>query len=179
MLIDASFAILVFFACMKGARQGMIMALFSLAAFIIGLAAALKLSAVVANRLSENVHATGKWLPIFSFLLVFIGVVLLVNMGGKFIQGAVKMAMLGWANKIAGMLLYIFLYGFIFSIFLFYAVQLGFIKTATTKASVIYPYIYPLAPKVINALGAVIPFFKDLFAQLELFFEGVSNKMGH
>ena len=71
MLIDLVFAVLVFFACIKGLRKGLIIALFSVVAFIVGLAAALKLSAVVANKLSENLEVSGKWLPVISFTVVF------------------------------------------------------------------------------------------------------------
>lgn len=179
MFIDLVFAILVFFACIKGLRKGLIIALFSLVAFIVGLAAALKLSAVVANRLSENLEISGKWLPVVSFMIVFFIVVLLVNLGGKMIQKSVEMAMLGWLNRIGGVLLFIFIYSMIFSIFLFYGAQLHIIKAETIKSSQIYPYIQPLAPKVLNIIGSIIPVFKDLFAQLTQFFEQVSNKLQH
>ncbi len=179
MFIDLVFAILVFFACIKGLRKGLIIALFSFVAFIVGLAAALKLSAVVATRLSENIEVSGKWLPAISFIVVFLIVVLLVNLGGKMIQKTVEMAMLGWLNKIGGVILFIFIYSMIFSIFLFYGAQLHIIKAETIKSSQIYPYIQPLAPKVLNVIGNIMPVFKDIFAQLTEFFDGVSNKMQH
>lgn len=179
MLIDIIFALLLIFACIKGLRKGFILALFSVVAFIIGIAAALKLSAVVATKLSENVNATGKWLPVISFIIVFILVVVLVNLGGRLIQKAFEAMMLGWLNRIAGVVLYIFLYSIIFSIFLFYAVQLDFIKETTISASKTYKYIQPLGPKLIDALGRIIPLFKDIFGQLEQFFGQVSNKIQH
>lgn len=179
MFIDLVFAILVFFACIKGLRKGLIIALFSFVAFIVGLAAALKLSAVVANRVSENFVVSGKWLPVISFALVFLIVVMLVNLGGKMIQKTVEMAMLGWLNKIGGVFLFLIIYSLIFSIFLFYAAQLHIIKAETIKSSQIYPYIQPLAPKVLTIIGSIIPLFKDLFAQLTQFFEQVSNKLPH
>jgi membrane protein required for colicin V production len=179
MFIDLVLAILIIFACIQGLRKGFILALFSIIAFIIGIAAALKLSAVVAMKLSENVNVSGKWLPVISFLLVFILVVVLVNLGGRLIQKAIETLLLGWVNKIAGVVLYILLYCIIYSIFLFYAVQLHFIKGSAISASQTYAYIQPLGPKVINVIGTVIPLFKDIFAQLEYFFGQVSNKMQH
>lgn len=179
MLIDLVFAVLVFFGCIKGLRKGLIIALFSVVAFIVGLAAALKLSAVVANKLSENLEISGKWLPVVSFMIVFFIVVLLVNLGGKMIQKTVEMAMLGWVNRIGGIILFIFIYSMIYSIFLFYGAQLHIIKDETIKASQIYPYIQPLAPKVLGIIGGIIPVFKDIFAQLTQFFDQVSNKLQH
>jgi membrane protein required for colicin V production len=179
MLIDAAFVILLFFACFKGLRKGLIMALFSIIAFIIGLAAALKLSAAAAARLSGHVNPAFKWLPLLSFLIVFLVVALLVNLGGRLLQKTFETIMLGWVNRIGGLLLYVALYSFIFSIFLFYAVQLQIIRPAATASSYFYPYLQPLGPKVINSLGEIIPFFKDMFAQLQQFFGGLSNKMQH
>jgi len=179
MLIDIFYIILMIFACIKGLRRGLIIAIFSVIAFIAGLAAALKLSAVVATRLSMHVNAGGRWLPVLSFILVFIVVAFLVNMGGRLIEKSFSVIMLGWVNRFGGMLLYILLYSIIFSIFLFYAVQLNFVKPATTQASIIFPYIQSLGPSVINSLGTIIPFFKDMFNELQQFFGGISNKMQH
>ena len=120
-MIDIIFAILMILACVKGYQKGLIIALFSIVAFIIGLAAALKLSSVVAGWLGANANISVKWLPFLSFTLVFFIVVLLVNWGGKIIEKTFEMALLGWINRLGGIIFYAALYIIIFSIFLFYA----------------------------------------------------------
>jgi membrane protein required for colicin V production len=176
MLIDAVYVILVAIACYKGLRKGFIIAVFSVAGFIIGIAAALKLSTVVAFKLVEHTGA-GKWLPALSFLLVFVVTAFAVNLVGKLVQKTFETVMLGWVNRLVGVALYILLYSIIYSVFLFYALQLHFVKTETTLASIVYPYLQPLAPKIINSIGVVVPLFKDMFAQLERFFAGISQKI--
>ncbi|MCP9750477.1 CvpA family protein [Ferruginibacter sp. HRS2-29] len=176
MLIDSIFAVLLVLACIKGYTKGLIVALFSIIGFIVGLAAAIKLSSVVAEKLSASISVSAKWLPFISFLLVFIAVIVLVNLGAKLIQKSFEMAMLGWVNRLGGILLYMLLYSILLSIFLFYAIQLKFINDETVKASVIYPYIQPLGPKVINSLGFVIPWFRDMFTQLQDFFGNIPAK---
>jgi membrane protein required for colicin V production len=156
-------------ACYKGYTKGFIVAIFSVLGFIVGLAAALKLSTTVAAKLAEHTDF-GRWLPALSFLLVFIAAVFLVNMAGKLIQKTFETVMLGWANKLAGILLYALLYSIIFSVFVFYAVQLHFIKPESFNASLSYPFLQPLGPKVIEGFGVVIPWFKNMFAELETFF---------
>src|SRR5687768_17186318 len=131
MIIDIIFLILMIMAVFKGLSKGLIVALFSIIAYIIGLAAALKLSASVANYLSSETNITGKWLPLLSFALVFIGVVLLVKLGAAFIQKTFQVAMLGWLNCLGGMVFYILLYTIIFSIFLFYAEAMMLVKPET------------------------------------------------
>ena len=179
MLIDVSFLILMIFACIKGIRKGLIIAVFSVIGFIAGLAAALKLSSFVAIHLSSQLNSRGKWLPVISFIFVFLAVAFLVNLAGRLIEKSISLVMLGWVNRLGGMLFYVFLYSIIFSIFLFYAVQLNFIKLSTIQASNIYPYIQPLGPWVINSIGTVIPFFKDMFNQLQQFFGGIPDKLQH
>jgi len=109
-MIDIIIAIVAIVAIIKGIRKGLVVALFSIIAFIIGLAAALKLSAVVALHLQKSVSVPGKWLPILSFALVFLVVVILVNWGAKFIEKSFEMVLLGWANKLAGAAVYLALY---------------------------------------------------------------------
>src|SRR3954469_22606897 len=120
-MIDIIFAILMILAVIKGFRKGLIIALFSIIGFIVGLAAALKLSAAVAVRLQHHIALSSKWLPTISFALVFLLVVFLIHLGGKLIEKTFQMVMLVWANGLGGVLLYMILYTLIFSVFLFYA----------------------------------------------------------
>ena len=110
MFIDIAFVIVMLLAVFKGLSKGLILGIFSLVAFTIGLAAALKLSAVVAVYLNNNVTTSTKWLPVLSFILVFVGVVLLVNLIGRVIKKAMQIAMLGWMDKLGGVLLYMIIY---------------------------------------------------------------------
>jgi len=177
MILDIIVAVILILAAIKGYRQGLIVALFSVIAFIIGLAAALKLSVVVAGYIGKAVNISDRWLPIISFAVVFLIVVLLVRLGAKFIQKSVELAMLGWLNKIGGILLYAGLYILIFSILIFYADQLGFIKPETKNESVTYAYSEPWGPKLMEGLGKIIPVFKGMFKDLEDFFDGVSKQV--
>jgi membrane protein required for colicin V production len=178
-MIDIIFAVILIIAVIKGLRKGLVVALFSIVAFIIGLAAAIKLSAVVAVYLQKNVAVSNHWLPVISFMIVFIVVVVLVNLGGKLVEKTFEMAFLGWANRIGGVIFYVLLYTIIFSVLLFYAEKINMVKQETISHSITYPYIKPWGPAVMNAFGKIIPLFKDSFQQLESFFEVLSDKMVH
>jgi membrane protein required for colicin V production len=127
----------------------------------------------MAAYIGDNVAVSQRWLPFVAFIVVFIIVVLLIRLGARLLQGAVRMVLLGWVDRVGGALFYVLIYFFIFSIILFYAVQLNLIKPATTQASVTYGYIKPFGPKVIEMLGVVIPFFKNMFTELLQFFDAV------
>src|SRR5665647_206597 len=102
MIIDVAFFIVMIIAVFKGFSKGFVVGIFSLVAFIIGLAAALKLSAMVAQHLQTASGITGRWMPLVAFSLVFIVVVLLVNLGARIIKKTVSLAMLGWLDRLAG-----------------------------------------------------------------------------
>lgn len=174
MVIDSLFAVLMVFALFKGWKNGLIVAVFSFISIFIGLAAAVKCSALVAGWLSKSTTVDAKWLPFLSFIVVMIGVILLVRLGAKLIEKTLTVAMLGWANRLGGILLYAVLYTSIFSVILFYAKQIGLLKPEAVSASVIYPYIQNWGPKAIEYFGVVMPFLKDSFTELEQFFGKVA-----
>jgi len=177
MILDIIVAVILILAIIKGYQRGLIVGVFSLVAIIIGLAAAIKLSAVIAGYIGKAVKVSDQWLPVISFAVVFIVVLLLVRLGAKAIQRTVEIGMLGWINRLGGILFYTIIYVTVFSIILFYAEQIKLLQPETKKKSITYSYVYPLGPRAINAIGSVIPVFKNMFGQLEEFFGGVSEKI--
>ncbi len=175
MLIDIIFAVILVLALLKGYSRGLIVGLFSLVAVIIGLAAALKLSAVVASRIGKTVKVAEEWLPFISFILVFLVVVLLIRLGAKAIEKAVELVMLGWLNKLGGMILFVAIYTIVFSVILFYAEKMSILKPETIQHSMTYTFIQPWGPKVIDGLGSIIPVFKNMFDELGQFFERLAH----
>lgn len=176
MIIDLAFIIVMILAIFKGMSKGIIVGVFSLLAFIIGLAAALKFSALVASYLRENGMDSTKWLPVLSFFLVFIVVILLVGLGARLIKKTVQFAMLGWLDSLFGIFLYMVIYIIILSVILFFAEKMFLLKPHVITDSYTYKYIASWGPKVINNLGKIIPFFKDMFIQLQEFFDSLAKK---
>lgn len=177
MLLDILFGIFMVLALARGNQRGLIIGVFSLVAVIIGLAAALKLSAVVAGRIGNAVNVSQEWLPFISFFAVFLAVVLLIRLGAKALEKTAEAVMLGWVNKIGGMVFFAAVYTIVFSVLLFYAEQMKWIPVQTIRESVTYQFVQPWGPRAINGLGSLLPFFKDLFEQLQAFFDGVAVKM--
>jgi membrane protein required for colicin V production len=175
MLLDIIFAVVIILALFKGYQRGLIVGLFSLVAVIIGIAAAMKLSTVAAGYIGKAVKISQEWLPVISFAIVFILVVLLIRLGANAIERTVEVVMLGWLNKLGGILLYVIIYTIVFSVLLFYAEQIKLVRPETIQQSAVYSFVQPWGPKAINGVGAVIPVFKDMFGELEHFFDGVAK----
>jgi membrane protein required for colicin V production len=177
MIIDLVFAILLVLAIIKGYQRGLIVGVFSFIAIIIGLAAAIKLSAVVAAYIGKSVKGSNEWLPIISFILVFLIVVLLVRWVANLIQRSMEIAMLGWVNRLGGIIFYVAITIIVFSVLIFYAEQVHLIRQQTIDGSLTYNFIQPWGPKAINSCASVMPVFKNMFTELKDFFGGVSDKL--
>jgi membrane protein required for colicin V production len=171
------FCILMVLAIIKGFSRGLIVAVFSLVAFFIGLIAAMKLSAAVASWLQDKSGVQTTWMPFIAFVLVMLAVLLLIRFGAKMIEKLMGFAMLGWLNKIGGVIFYAAMYIMFFSVILFFAKGMGVITDETIAESKTYSFVAPWGPKSIEAIGKIIPLFKGLFAQLETFFDGAAHRM--
>jgi membrane protein required for colicin V production len=177
MAIDVLFIVFLLLAIFRGLRHGFIIAVVSAVAWIIGIAAAIKLSAVVASYARAHMHLPPRWLPVLAFLLVFLVVVLGLRAIAGLIEKAIDLAMMGWLNKLLGVLLYAFLYITTLSVLLFYAVQIHLISPHTLSASVTYPYIGTWGRATIDEFGKFVPWFKGMFTQLEDFFGQIGNRL--
>ena len=179
MIIDIIVVIVLVMAIAKGLRRGLIIALFSVIAFIVGIAAAMKLSVVVAEYLKDSVNVSAQWMPVLSFAIVFIAVILLVRWLANLLERVIELALLGWVNKLGGVLLYIVLYMLCLSVVLFFAHQLKLFSEETIAKSFTWSWIQPWGPWVIDGIGKLIPVFKDMFTQLEDFFAHVAKSATH
>ncbi|MBU3742918.1 MAG: CvpA family protein [Sediminibacterium sp.] len=170
MLIDGLLAIVLLWALFKGYKNGLIVGIFSFAALFIGLAAAVKLSAWAAREAEQHMQWHSPWLPFLAFLAVLVSVIILVRIAAKLIETAMQTLLVGWINTLGGIIMYLLLYGTLFSVVLFYFEKLHIIGPNEIAASKAYPYIHRMGPVAIEALGKLVPFFKGMFAELSDYF---------
>lgn len=176
MLIDLVFVILIALAIFKGMSKGFIVAVLSFVAFMVGLAAALKLSVVVANHLRESTNVGGYWLPFLSFLIVFTGTAFLIRFIATLAKKAAGIAFLGWLDRLAGFVLYAVMYMMAYSVILFFLTKINFISFEAQTASRTYSLVEPFGPKAMSLIGRAIPLFSHMFSDLSRFFEAVSKR---
>jgi len=172
MLIDIVFLVLMVLAIIKGYSKGFAVAAFSFLGIIIGLAVAVKCSALVASQLKSYTHIQVSWIPFIAFLITMLGVWILVRLGAKLIEASLNMVMLGWLNSLAGILLYAILYTILLSILLFYADKLNLLGKTLIADSQVYRWIEPVGPKFIKIFSNVLPALKGAFDELTAFLIG-------
>lgn len=167
--------IIVFF--IRGYMKGFIIAAFSVLAILLGIICSLKLSHTLADYLLRKGIVTSGWAQVISYIVLFLGVVLLVRTIASAIEASLKLAMLGLVNRLAGGLLYVFLGAVIWSTFLWIFNQLHAITPETLAASKTYKWFSPIAPWVFDHIGKVLPFAKNIFADLQHFFGTVNQQL--
>ena len=153
------------------------MGLFSLVCGIIGLAAAVKLSAVLATHMKSDLHMAGRWLPIVAFILIFIGVLLIIRLVGKLLEKALELVLLGWINRLGGILFFLIFYLSVYSIVLFYGAQSKLISQEAINHSNYYSWIAPFGPGIIRFITGFIPYGQDMFTALEGFFGKIAREI--
>jgi len=177
MIIDFISLILLVMAIFKGYSKGLVVAVFSMLAFFVGLIAAVKLSASVADWMNEKAGSESSWMPFIAFAAVMLAVLILVRLLAKVVERTLSLAFLGSANKLGGILFYLLIYLMFYSIVLFYASNMGILGEETIQSSKTYGIVAPLGPGAVEAIGAAIPVFKGLFRELEDFFDATNRRI--
>jgi membrane protein required for colicin V production len=171
MLIDIFVMFAIIMALVKGYSKGLIMALFNTIALIIGLAVAIKFSSLVSPIIRDKFEIGGHYAPFIAFVLVYLAVIIVIRVAGKAVEKTLESIKVGLVNRMGGVALYLILYLAITSIILFYLNKMGFLSEDQVARSVSYPWIAPWGPTIIDGLGYVIPFFKNMFDELNDFFD--------
>jgi membrane protein required for colicin V production len=100
--IDIIILILLLLAAISGFKKGLVAELASLAALILGIWGAFEFSDITAEFLVENFNWHWRHLNIAAFVLTFVVIVILVHVVGSVINKIVETAMLGFLNRLAG-----------------------------------------------------------------------------
>jgi membrane protein required for colicin V production len=174
MFIDVLALLAIAAALYKGYNKGLIMALFSTVSLIIGLAAAVKFSSYISPLIAEKFEISGHLAPIISFILVYLGVMIIIRAIGKGLQKTLESIQVGFLNRVGGMALYLVLYLSIASIIIYYLEKMGVLGEDLIRQSYTYTWLAPWGPAVLDGIGYLIPLFKDMFGDLNGFFDDMS-----
>ena len=177
MIIDIIALTLIVVYFVRGWRKGAIVAVFSLVGVLLGIICALKLSGTFATYLFSRGWVTSGWAQIIAYVLLFVGIIWLVRLGAKLIQRSVEAVMLGTVNRLLGGLFYGLLVAVVFSAGLWLADQVHALSPETIASSKTFPYLVPVAPWVFAKIGLVLPFVRNIFTDLQHFFEGVNQQL--
>ena len=101
--IDIILLILLILAAVSGFKKGLVAEVASLAALILGIWGAIEFSYITSDFLVENFDLKTDYLNIISFVVTFVVIVILVHIVGNVVNKMLETVMLGFVNKLAGL----------------------------------------------------------------------------
>jgi membrane protein required for colicin V production len=177
MAIDIACLVVLAFAFFRGYKRGLIMAVFTVAAYVIGAFATMHFSFLVSDYLAANFNISGTWLPIVAFAITFFLVVLLVRWLGKLMEKAMTRVLPTAFNRFIGSLVYMSLALVLLSLLYNVASAGDVFKDDLVARSVFAPHLDNFAGLIHDHIGDVIPFVEQLFDRIDAYFEEAAGKI--
>jgi membrane protein required for colicin V production len=160
MWLDILTGTLLIVAILQGLRNGLIKAILSFFSFFIGLIVAYQLAGWVASVLKQYTKIESYWLPFISFIIVLLVVLFLIRWVSGLLQQTADLLMLGWLNKLLGIVLYGFIYFTIWSALVYFLQILGVLEAEKMKDAYSYSYLQKWWPYCMEKMSHWLPFIK-------------------
>ncbi len=155
--IDIILIIPLLWGLYKGFSKGLIIEAASLIAFGLAVWGAVKFHDFLSGWMHDSMGWDSKYLPLFSFAAIFIGVLLVVIGIAKLLEKIVKSVSLGFLNKIGGAVFGMLKFGLLLSMIIFFLEAINrsvlFIPEETKNNSLLYGHVQKIAPTVIPGLN--------------------------
>lgn len=165
-VIDLVILILLLIGAYTGFRKGLLMELISIGAFFIAIILGIKLLDWGIMVLSDYIEGYDSLLPIFSFTLIFLAIIISLFFLGKIVKRVLDMTLFGSLDDIAGSLLGIIKWALFISIFVWIFESFGGqIDAELTKTSYLYSPVSSFAPGLFNTFSGLYPYFIEFFEQ--------------
>ncbi len=166
--VDIVQVIILIIGAFSGFKKGFVMEVISSLALILAIYVGFKLLHEGISFLQEQFDLSGNFLPYLSFILLFVGTILLVNIIGKAVKKVLDLTLLGSIDNVAGGILGILKWGFGISVLLwiFNYFEINPLENYIDGA-VIYPFVVTIAPNVISFITAILPFSGDILDSAE------------
>ena len=156
--LDIIICIPVAWGLYKGFTKGLILEIATLFSLLGAVWVAINFSDLITKFIHEKLGWTTHYVPIISFVVLFIGVLAGVYLLAKLVERSIDAASLGPVNRILGALFGAFKFALILSVifFLFDAVQKSYplISSDKKSGSLLYKPVAAIAPAVIPGLRA-------------------------
>lgn len=146
-------------AVVQGLRKGFIAQAISIISIILGVWASARFANLVSTWIGQYITASEQVLKVVAFALILIVVFLILAAVGKALEGVFKLVMLGWLNKLLGLLFALLKTALIVGLVILAFDSLNgtfhLVKEPVLDGSVLYPPLHRLA-------NEVFPYIKDL-----------------
>ena len=164
--IDIILCVPILWGLYKGFSKGLIIEAASIIALGLAVWGGIKFSDFLTGYIHAHVSWDTKYLPVISFAVIFLGILILVYAIAKLIERVVKAVSLGFVNKLAGGIFGMLKFGLILSVIIFVlnAIEknIRLIPAEAKQKSLLYEPVGKIAPLIIpglrdSKLGEMMP----------------------
>lgn len=144
----------------NGYRKGLLVEVVAIIAFVLAMIVGFRFLSFGIDLLSPYIsrELARKLLPWLGFSVIFFPTIFLVNQLGLSIRRSMKYTMLGTADSVAGAAVGLFTWLFGISVILWLLTYMGVkMPTRHTDGALLYPYVVPVAPKVMDKAAIWMP----------------------
>ena len=160
-IIDIIILLFLIPALLSGLKKGLIAQLVAIAALILGAWMSCRFTTALGQWASGWIDADIRIINAIAFIVIFCGVVAILSLLGKLLEGVIKLIMLGWLNRLLGVVFAIMKWGLFLSliVMLFDSLNtdLRFVPEEKIDESVLYKVLKGVA-------DAIFPYIKSLFS---------------
>ena len=151
--LDIILVIPLLWGLYKGVSKGIIKELASLVALIIGIYGAVHFADSIQPYIKNSLSIESSFLPILSFAITFIGIVLVVRFIGYIVDKIIKLVALGFISRVLGGVFGVLKTAFIISALLLvvntFDYYLNLIPLEQKNASVLYRPLSNMIPSIV------------------------------
>jgi membrane protein required for colicin V production len=176
MILDVLFAFVFIVALYYGFTKGVVNSLLSFVAIFLGILIAMNFSYIVASWMSRMLKVPASVMPVFSFVVVVIVVILCIKLVAWLMEKMLKKVSLNTFNKVGGATLWGVIAAVVFGVFIWLIDQMGIFSQALKAESFSFRYVVPLGPSTIDYVSSLLPYFKMAFTELNNYIQAAANK---
>lgn len=160
-VVDFVILIIIISSAIYGAFKGFISQIVSIVSLLLGVWCAFKFSGFIAAEIKEIFSIGESTVYIISFIIILILIMILGKFLGKVLEGIIKFSMLGWLNRLLGVLFSTIKTVVILSLIVFvldYINQMWhlFPKDDAFAGSVFYPELTKWSKKIFPYLQSLL-----------------------
>ena len=172
-IIDIILILILGYGGYKGYQTGLLIQIITFLAFIVAIVTAFHLGQMGVSSLKKWFDLEQSLLPVISFILIFIVVLIAIILFGRFLTGVLHQTLLGSIDQYAGAFVGILKTAFGLGCILWLLQKSGLkIPSEYTNESFVYPWLTEYAPTLIQMISKIIP-FQDILNKVE---EVIANK---
>ena len=152
----------------KGYQRGFVLEIITFLALVFGVLGAFKLLHWGMDVLDNMFSISGNILPFVAFLVLFIGIVILINLLGRMARKLIEVIMLGSVDSLAGGIFGFLKWAFALSVLLWLLTSWEMeLPVSWRETSILYPYLVAFAPGMFEILSPIFPFAESLFSDIK------------